>query len=121
YRLYTDSDLEKLQQILFFRELDFGLQEIREILDSLGFDRKRALVAHKELLLEKKVRLEKILATVDLTIEHSEGGTPVKQKDMFESFDMKAIEEHKAKYAAEVREKYGANTVESEKRLPRVR
>lgn len=116
YRLYTDSDLEKLQQILFFRELDFGLKEIREILDSPGFDRKHALVAHKALLLEKKVRLEKILTAVDQTIKHLEGGTPVKQKDMFESFDMKAIEAHKAKYAAEVREKYGAHAVESEKR-----
>lgn len=116
YRLYNDSDLEKLQQIMLFRELDFGLQEIRDIFDIPDFNRKRALAAHKELLLEKKARLEKIIAAVDQTIEHLEGGAPLTKKDLFESFDMKAIEEHKAKYAAEVREKYGANAVESEKR-----
>jgi DNA-binding transcriptional MerR regulator len=52
YRLYTNKELERLQQILFFREIGFSLQEIKEILESPEFDRKQALEAHKELLLE---------------------------------------------------------------------
>lgn len=54
YRLYTDRDLERLQQILFFKELDFNLQEIKKILDNPNFHRELALELHKELLIEKK-------------------------------------------------------------------
>jgi DNA-binding transcriptional MerR regulator len=53
YRIYSDEDLERLQQILFFKELDFNLQEIKNILDTPGFDKKKALYTHKELLIEK--------------------------------------------------------------------
>ena len=52
YRLYTDQDLELLQQILFFKELDFSLQEINTIMNSPDFDRKKALNAHKKLLIQ---------------------------------------------------------------------
>ncbi|MEA1961454.1 MAG: MerR family transcriptional regulator, partial [Bacillota bacterium] len=68
YRLYTEQDLERLQQILFFRELDFSLQEIRAIVDNPGFDSQHALQAHKELLIEKKKRLEGIIQSIDQTI-----------------------------------------------------
>lgn len=107
YRLYSDRELERLQQILFFREIGFSLQEIKKILDDPDFDRKRALQSHKELLLEKKKRLEAIIETVDKTIESIEGGYEMSKKDMFEGFDMTPIEEHKRKYAAEARQKYG--------------
>lgn len=107
YRLYSDSDLEKLQQVLFFKELDFSLQEIKSILDGPDFDKKQALMSHKELLLEKRIRLEKIIKTVERTIFSIEGGTNMDKKEMFEAFDMSEIEKHKEKYAEEVKEKYG--------------
>ena len=107
HRLYSNRNLERLQQVLFFREIGFSLQEIKSTLDNPDFDRKRALTAHKELLLEQKKRLEDIIATVDKTIQAVEGGYPMSKNEMFNGFDMKAIEEHKAKYAAEAREKYG--------------
>lgn len=53
YRLYNDKSLEKLQQILFFKELDFPLKKIKEILNDPSFDTKEALRLHKEMLLEK--------------------------------------------------------------------
>ena len=53
YRLYTDKDLERLQQVLFFRELGFGLQEIKVIIDSPEFDKRQALATHRKLLKEK--------------------------------------------------------------------
>jgi DNA-binding transcriptional MerR regulator len=113
YRLYTDRELERLQQILFFREIGFALPDIKTILDSPGFDRKIALEAHKELLLEKKQRLEHIIDTVNQTIQSIEGGTPMSNKEMFEGFDMTPIEEHKMKYAAEARHKYGDATMDA--------
>jgi MerR family transcriptional regulator, multidrug-efflux activator len=117
YRLYTDKDLERLQQILFFKEIGFPLQDIKQILDSPGFDRAQALRAHKQLLLEKKKRLEEIIRTVDKTLSSIEGGIEMDKQDMFGGFDMTAIKEHQEKYAAEAREKYGKAIVdETEKR-----
>ncbi|MGG7177005.1 MerR family transcriptional regulator [Clostridium paraputrificum] len=118
YRIYTDSDLERLQQILFFKELDFNLQDIKNILDNPSFDRKLALKTHRELLIEKRERIERIIKSVDNTIESIEGEKKMSKKDMFDGFDMSKIEEHKAKYAEETKEKYGDSDAykESEKK-----
>lgn len=62
YRLYDDAALERLQHILLFRELEFPLHEIREILDSPDFDRSRALEQQVKLLQLKKERLEALIA-----------------------------------------------------------
>ncbi|GIP41045.1 MerR family transcriptional regulator [Paenibacillus sp. J31TS4] len=113
YRLYKERELERLQQILLFRELGVPLQEIRQIIDRPDFDRKQALAAHRELLLEKQRRLAAIVATLDRTIEAMEGGRTMSGKDMFEGFDETPFEEHKRKYAAEARERYGEAAVEA--------
>lgn len=107
YRLYTDCNLERLQQILFFKEIGFNLHEIKEILDSPGFNRRSALYNHRELLLEKKHRIEEIIRTVEKTIDSMEGEIIMDKKDMFSGFDMSEIEKHQAQYAEETRQKYG--------------
>lgn len=60
YYSYNNSieDLEKLQQILFFRELDFPLNEIKEIMINPKYDKIEALNKHKELLIEKRKRID---------------------------------------------------------------
>lgn len=110
YRLYTDQDLEKLQQVLFFKELGFSLQETKVIIDNPGFDRKQAMIGQKKLLIAKKNRLERIITSLEQTITSLEGGMRMNGKEMFKAFDMTDIEEHKAKYAAETKEKYGNTT-----------
>ncbi|MCM3664848.1 MerR family transcriptional regulator [Mesobacillus subterraneus] len=112
YRLYTEMDLERLQQILFFKEMEFSLQEIKNILSRSDFDRKATLKNHKELLLEKKKRLEELINTVDKTIDSIDGGSKMADKEMFKGFDMSEIEEHQKKYSKEAKEKYGKETVE---------
>lgn len=87
--------------------MDFPLQEIKEFLDHPNFDQKRALNSHKQLLIEKKNRLEGIIELVGQTIQSIEGGIGMSKKDMFEPFDMKKIEEHQKKYEKEVKENYG--------------
>ncbi|SDX45195.1 MerR family transcriptional regulator [Paenibacillus sp. PDC88] len=111
HRLYSDDNLKRLQQVLFFREIGFSLQEIGPILDRPDFDRRGALAAHKELLLEQKRRLEELIDTVDRTLEEENGGMTMSKEEMFNGFDMKSIEEHKAKYSQEAKEKYGAEMV----------
>jgi DNA-binding transcriptional MerR regulator len=107
YRLYSDADLEKLQQILFFKELGFRLQEIKGILDNPGFDRRQALRSQMKLLLEKKKRLEAIISLADQTLKTVKGGIAMNKKDMFQAFDMSEIEKHQQQYTEETKHKYG--------------
>jgi DNA-binding transcriptional MerR regulator len=113
YRLYSDQNLQTLQQILFFREIGFDLLEIKHILDRPDFNRKRALESHRELLTAKKQRLQDMINTVDKTLNELKGGAQMEKEDWFEGFDMSPIEEHKKKYAAEARQKYGDATMDA--------
>ena len=61
YRLYDDTSLERLQQILLFRELEFPLKEIKGIIDAPNFDRNKALEQQIELLTMKKEHLENLI------------------------------------------------------------
>lgn len=117
YRLYSDKDIIRLQQILFFRELDFSLKEIKSILESPNFNRKKALLSHKEFLIEKKKRIENIINTVDLSLQEIEGEIDMKKEEMFNGFSMKEINEHKKKYANEVKAKYGESTAYKESEI----
>ncbi|MFT8348571.1 MerR family transcriptional regulator [Clostridium saccharoperbutylacetonicum] len=111
YRLYDENSLSELQQILFFRELNFPLNEIKEIMTNPEYDKTEALKKHKELLLKKRERIEKLITLVDNTIK---GDVEMS----FKEFDMTEIEGAKKKYAKEVKERFG-NTeayVESEEK-----
>ncbi|MGE5507014.1 MAG: MerR family transcriptional regulator [Chitinophagales bacterium] len=114
YRLYSDSDLERLQQILFFKELGFGLQEIRGILESPAYDQGEALRAHRKLLTEKRARLDRLIDSVDKTITTLEGKKAMDKREMFEAFDDSKLEEYKR----EARERWGGTKEyeESERR-----
>lgn len=100
YRLYDEASLETLQQILFFRELDFPLENIRRIMDDPHYDRKQALAHQKELLCQKRDRLNGL---IDLLERRIKGETTMS----FEEFDMSQIEAHKQKYAQETQERWG--------------
>ena len=93
YRLYDDAALERLQQILLFRELEFSLRDIRTILDSPDFDRKKALAQQAQLLELKRERLEKLIA---LARGIESGGI----KMDFKAFDTKKIDEYTAQAKA---------------------
>lgn len=108
YRLYSAENLERLQQILFFRELGFGLPEIGAILDRPGFDKKEALLTHKQLLLEKQNRLQAMIGSVERTLAAMERGIPMEKESMFEGFDESRMEE----YREEARAKYGKEIVD---------
>lgn len=70
YRQYGEAELLRLQQILFYKELDFPLKGILEILDDPGFDLVEALAGHKRALSSRRDRLDTLLATIDNTIDH---------------------------------------------------
>lgn len=100
YRVYSDSSLERLQQILFFRELDFTLSEIKEIMSSPDYKKEEALLRQRELLLKKRERLDKLVELLNDTIKG--------EKNMsFKEFDTTEIEKAKKEYAKEAKERWG--------------
>lgn len=111
YRIYGQAEINLLQQILFYRELGVDLESIKNILTSPSFDSAKALKEHREKLLEKRKQLDLLIANVDKTIAHNEGGMIMSDKEKFEGFKQKLVEDNEAKYGQEIREKYGDNTV----------
>ena len=111
YRLYSREDLEILQQILFFRELDFPLSQIKEIMNNPNYDKEEALKKQKELLIQQRQRIEGLIKLIDKRIEGDNNMS-------FKEFDMNEIEENKKKYAKEVKERWGTSKAyeESEKK-----
>lgn len=107
YRLYDGQALERLQQILFFRELSFPLKEIKDILNNPAFDKQRALENHKKLLLLRRSRLNDLIALVDNTLKGAQGMS-------FEEFDKSEIENAQKKYAKEVKERWGGTDAYAE-------
>lgn len=89
YRLYDDTALERLQQILLFRELEFPLKEIKSILGSKKFDRKKALEQQIELLILKKEHLEEL---IEFAREIQNTGEIIVD---FTAFNNEKIEEYK--------------------------
>lgn len=100
YRYYDDASLARMQEILFYRELDFPLKEIAALLASPNYDKTQALAAQKELLILKRDRLDQLIAAID----SAEKGVI----DM-NAFDNSAFEAKRDAYAAEAKGRWGAS------------
>jgi len=107
YRVYSEDNLETLQQILFFKELGFPLKKIKEIMSSPAFDRQEALNLHRKMLLEKRRKLDQMLDTLEKTIAHSKGEITMTNKEKFEGFDFNSNP-----YEQEARERWGTEKVD---------
>ncbi|MFC7063382.1 MerR family transcriptional regulator [Halobacillus seohaensis] len=112
YRIYGQKEVDLLQQILFYRELEVSLEDIIGIIHQTGFDQTKSLKNHYDKLKKKRSRLNKIIATVEKTIESKEGGISMQDKDKFEGFKEKMIEKNEEKYGKEIRNKYGDATID---------
>lgn len=100
YRYYGEAELERLQQILFYKELDFPLKEIEQIMNQPSYSRDETLRRQKELLQMKQERLQRLIGLIDSNLKG--------EYDMsFEEFDMSEIEKVKETYASEVKERWG--------------
>ncbi len=94
YRYYDENSLLRMQEILFYRELDFSLKSIGEILSSPNYDKTKALKEQKQLLTLKKERLERLISAID---------GAVKGENIMAAFDNSEFE----KYKTEAKEKWG--------------
>ena len=85
YRYYGEAELLRLQQILFYKELGFPLQEIKEVLDDPDFELIAALENHKAALLTRQQRIDTLLRTIDQTIINlTHGNTMKNPKELYE-------------------------------------
>lgn len=100
YRSYDERSLERMQEILFYRELDFSLKSIAEILSSPNYNKSKALTEQKRLLTLKKERLERLILALDSAVK----GENVLNMYLFDNSE---FEKAREKYAHEAMEKWG--------------
>ena len=94
YRFYEEAQLLMLQQILFYRELGFELKQIKKILGRPGFDKVAALESHRKVLRQNLADTQKLIQTIDKTLEHLKGTKKMKSQELFAGFDPKQQAKH---------------------------
>ena len=109
YRLYGEKELLLLQQILFYKELDFPLGEIKRILSDPEFDLLEALTSHRQALIARKNRLTTLLETIDKTMSKVNGEQVMLTDDqLYAGFTKEQAQTYRQEAAA----KYGEETVQ---------
>lgn len=106
YREYSDEDLDRLQQILFFKECGFPLARIRQLLSSPTFDREKAFDLQKKYLLHEQKRINAMLDTLNKTMKAAKGEITMSQTEKFDGFDLS-----NNPYEEEARRLWGDNAV----------
>ncbi|HTM67987.1 MAG TPA: MerR family transcriptional regulator [Candidatus Binatia bacterium] len=103
YRLYGETELLRLQQVLFFRELDFPLAEVRRIIDRPDFDMRAALKDQRKLIELKKKRLDGLMDTIDRTVKRLDRNITMDDKDLYGDFSRQEMDA----YAEEAKQRWG--------------
>ncbi|MHA0858115.1 MerR family transcriptional regulator [Paenibacillus sp. CMAA1364] len=111
YRIYGQHEVDLLQQILFYREMEISLEEIKKIVHQPSFNPTVALQKHYNDLKKKRDRLDTIIATVEKTLTNKEEGIQMNDKEKFEGFKETMIHDNEQQYGEEIREKYGDDTI----------
>lgn len=112
YRIYGQAEVDKLQQILFYRELGVDLEKIKRIVNDPSFDGPLALKQHRQQLLEKRRQLDFLITNVENTISAVEGKSQMKDTEKFKGFKQQLIDDNEKQYGEEIRGKYGDATVD---------
>ena len=116
YRIYGSEEVDRLQQILFYKELGFELAEIAEALDGGEFDRLATLHGHLHALRQKKARIDALIDTVAKTIQNEEEDIDMRDTEKFEGFKKNLVDENERIYGDEARQKYGDEAIDDSNR-----
>ncbi|MEG1579018.1 MAG: MerR family transcriptional regulator, partial [Oscillospiraceae bacterium] len=111
YRMYGETEVDALQQILFYRALGVELLKIKALLHTESFDKTAALESHLTALLEKRSQLDTLILNASRTISAMKGETTMTDREKFEGFKQKMLEENERLYGAELDEKYGHDAI----------
>jgi DNA-binding transcriptional MerR regulator len=110
YRIYDDADLERLQEILFFRELGFGLDEIRQVTADPAQERREVLLRQRGLMTEQILRIRAMVDALDRALDAIDEGTTMNKEEMFEVFG----DFDPAEYGEEAKERWGGTDLYKE-------
>ncbi|MCC6643529.1 MerR family transcriptional regulator [Candidatus Peregrinibacteria bacterium] len=118
YRQYGEEELLQLQQILFFRELEFSLEEISRIMQAPGFDLQNALLDQRNLIELKQKRLKGLIKTIDKTLQKINSKIIMTDQDLYGSFNKDELE----KYSEEAKQRWGHTDAykQSQKRVKKM-
>ncbi|MCX5780218.1 MAG: MerR family transcriptional regulator [Firmicutes bacterium] len=111
YRIYGPAEVDRLQQIMFFKELGVKLENIKDIVTNPDFNPMQALREHRQMLGDKREQLDVLIANVDKTIAVNERGIIMNDREKFAGFKQKLVEDNEKKYGSEIRAKYGDEAV----------
>ncbi|MFA5006289.1 MAG: MerR family transcriptional regulator [Candidatus Izemoplasmatales bacterium] len=111
-RLYGDAETDRLRQILFYRELDVPLADIRRIVAAKGFDPVTALAGHRRALLSRRDRLDALITTIDAELDARGKGESMKNDEKFAALKKRQIAENEKAYGSEVRAAFGSATID---------
>lgn len=112
YRIYGQDEVDALQQILFYRELGFPLEEIKNLLSAPSFNREGAYTRHLAELQNKRQRLDALIHNVTRSLAAMKGEVNMTDTEKFEGFKQSLVNENEQKYGAEIRERYGDAAVD---------
>lgn len=112
YRIYGTDEVNRLQQILFYRAMGFELNRIKSILDADGFNPLSTLLSHRNALLEKQKQLSLLISNVEKSIKNLKGDYEMTDKEKFEGFKDALISQNEETYGKEIREKYGDKEID---------
>lgn len=111
YRIYEEAEVDRLQQIMFYREMGLELSAIKKILDAESFEQMTALKSHLTELQKRRKQLDLLIDNVTKTIQKEEGARKMSDQEKFQGFKEELIRENEEKYGEEIRSKYGEETV----------
>lgn len=111
YRKYSFQEVERLQLILFYRQIGLSLESIKEMINHETFDHLQALKDHRESLLKQRQHLDRMLETLEATIDEKEGGKEMKDQDKFLGLKEAKLQANEEKYGEEARQKFGKESV----------
>lgn len=112
YRYYDSRQVDRLQQIMFYRSFDMELDDIKNILNSDDFNPVTALESHLVKLENQKAKINRLIDSVNKTIMSLKGETTMSDKEKFAAFKQNIVNENEKKYGEEIRKKYGDKTVD---------
>ncbi|MBM7711015.1 MerR family transcriptional regulator [Enterococcus xiangfangensis] len=112
YRMYTEKEVDRLQQILLYRSMELPLKTIKELIDRPDEKIQETLLQQRNQLEQKRQELDHLLQVLDNTLRYYKGEIKMTNKEKFEAFKQEKLAENEENYGQEIREKYGEAAVE---------
>jgi len=112
YRMYSQAEVDALQQILIYRELGFALEDIKKLLPASVHDCEQEFMSHLSQLKIKRERLDALIINVSKSIAAMKGDIFMSNDEKFEGLKQNLVDENEKKYGAEIRQKYGDQAVD---------